>query len=350
MIRALENQVRRGATACWLSTAMLIVACLCPIGCDRNEAQPDPQRTFERKRFEEGLLSIETWLAKGKPAEAEVVARRLVELDPQSVEALESHGRCLVVLAAVRRSEGSNDETQRLHALASERYQAAVLHSGDSPRPSLLHEAGIATTAAGEYERALSFHSRAAELESTNATHAIFTGNLLTRMKRPTEATPWFQQATQINPNEPWGWAGLAETRRQEKDYPAALEAIRGARDCAPANTNFRVAEARILRESSRGREAAMLLFAVEPKERATRLVTEELAAACTQIGDHQRAAEAWEAVHTHNPEDLDAMTEAALAWVHAGNNERAASWLNAAEEAGAAPDQVQRVRDQLAP
>ena len=350
MIRPLEIQVRRGANACWLSSAILSITCLLPIACDQDQAKPGSPTTFERERFEEGLLSIERWLAKGKPVKAEVIAHRLVELDPDSVEALEAHGRCLIILAAVHRTEGSELEAASLHTQANERYRAAVMHSGDSPRVSLLHEAGIAATAAGEHERALEFHRRAAQLEPTNAKHAIFTGNLLARMERPAEAADWFRRATEIEPNEPWGWAGLAETHRQGSEYQAALAAIRTARECAPASTNFRVSEARILRESSRGREAAMLLFAVQPDERATRLVTEELAAACTQIGDHQRAAKVWEALHAQNPDDLDAMTEVAIAWIRAGNSARAASWLEAAENAGASPAEIQRARNQLSP
>jgi tetratricopeptide (TPR) repeat protein len=329
---------------------MVSIACLVPLACDRDDPQPASLTAFDQKRFEEGLVGIETWLGKGKPDAAEVIARRLVELDPDSVEALEAHGRCLIVLAALRDHEGATNDATDLRLQAHDRYQAAVQIAGETPRISLLHEAGIAAAAAGQPEQALALHVRAAQLDPNDAKHAIFTGNMLARLERPEQAREWFTRATELDPSEPWGWAGLAETHRQDGNHDTALTAIRTARAAAPSSSGFRVAEARILRESGRGREAAMLLFAVQPDERATRTITEELAAACTQIGDHRRAAIAWEALHARNPDDLGAMTEAAMAWIRAEDDLRAASWLEAAENAGASPSEIERVRARLSP
>lgn len=350
MIRPLEIQRLKTTYHSGPCAIVVVLLCLFATGCGQQQPAPEATTSFERERFEEGLRSIETWLARGKPDKAEVIARRLVTLEPDSVEALEAHGRCLVILGALKRSQGSDSEATQFIKQADECYQAAVHSAGASPRVSLLHEAGITASSTGDYERALGLHSRAAELDPTNTKHAIFAGNLLTRLERPEESARWFQQATERDPNEPWGWAGLAEANRQMKAYDAALTTIRQARACDPSNTNFRIAEARILRESSRGREAAMLLFAIGPDERANRPVTEALVAACTQIGDHRRAAEAWQALHAKHPEDLDAMLEAASAWLLAGEREQAAAWLEAAESSGASPAKLQSIREKLRP
>ena len=350
MIRPLEIRHLRGARGRHFSTAMLSLTILVPLACDRDDPKPPSPIAFDRGHFEEGLVGIERWLGEGKPDAAEVIARRLVELDPDSVEALEAHGRCLIVLGALHASQGAMNEAVALRIRANDRYQAAVKLAGKTPRISLLHEAGIAAVGAGEPEQALALHVRAARLDPRNAMHAIFAGNMLARLERPVEARAWFTSATEIEPDEPWGWAGLAETHRQSGDHVSALVSIRKARAAAPASTDFRVAEARILRESGHGREAAMLLFAVHPDQRTTRIITEELAAACTQMEDHRRAALAWEALHARNPQDLAAMTEAAMAWIRAGDNERAASWIGAAENAGASPEAIERVRSRLAP
>lgn len=328
-----------------LPAILLLPASLSTVSCSDRAQDPPESAGYDQERYEEALVGIETWLGKGKPEEAELIARRLVELEPESTEALEAHARCLMVLAALRQHEGDEAEARSLKVLADERYTAALLHAGETPSVSLLHEAGISATGVDDVERALRLHMKAASLDPTGAKHAIFTGNLLARLNRPEEARAWFGKAVAIDEGEPWGWAGLAESHRQDGAFEDALKSIRTARSVAPEMVGFRVAEARILRESGRPRDAAMLLFAIDPEQRATRLVTPELAAACRMMEDHRREAEAWEALHARNPDDLDAMTEVAAAWIRAGDQARAASWLGAAENAGARPEEVQRVR-----
>ena len=131
--------------------------------------------------------------------------------------------------------------------------------------------------------------------------------------------------------------------------FDEAIESIRTARARSVARGTesgfpFRVAEARILREAGKPRGAAELLFAVDPLEH-TRESTSELAAACTAIGEHQRAAQAWERFYQRNPGDVDSMLQAARCWVRAGQPERAASWLELAEAAGVAATVIDDAR-----
>lgn len=348
MIVGASPKTSRGPRGILVAGTCVLLGCFAA-GCGSQEPeQASPTARFDAVRFEEGLLAIETWLEKGRPVQAEQIARRLVELDPDSIDALEAHGRCLVILAALEAREGRSDGSG-LNREALERYRSAIASAaGTPPHASLLHAAGLAAQAVGEDEEALEYHERAASIDTTNPQHPIFVGNLLAKLERPAEAATWFTRATEVDPREAWGWAGLAETRRQVDEHDSALEAIRTARRHAPSNVSFRVAEARILRESSRGREAAMLLFAIQPAERATPAVTGELAAACTQIGEHGRAAQAWEALHSAQPERIDASVNAAFAWIRAGEPGRAASWLEAAEAAGATPAQLEKLRSQL--
>ena len=299
--------------------------------------------------FQEGLEAVDHWLGRGDAAKAELIAGRMVDLDPGSIEALRAHGRCLLVLGAVEERSGRDDEATELRTRAAGRYRQAVEAAGDTVTASLLHESGIAATAGGGLHDALEFHRRAAMLDESDPTHAIFTANVLTMLERPREAAPWFDRAITIAPEEPWGWAGRAECMRQLERYEEALEAVRTARSRAlsggtDSGLSFRVAEARILRESGRGREAANLLFAVREEEH-TRGSTEELAAACTQILEHRRAAEAWERFNQRRPGDTDSMIEAARCWMRQGEPERAAVWLNLAESAGATPAQLDSIR-----
>ena len=321
-------------------------------GCSEDPGTPvttsAPDRVaYDPVRFEEGLQAVETWILDGRPDKAETIARRLSALNPASLDALEAHGRCLTILAAMAAREGRTDgDAQRV--LALERYRELIKRSGDPPDAMHLHAAGLAAQAAGELDEALDYHVRADAIEPTNAQHAIFAGNIHAGRDETEAARAWFGRATIIDPRESWGWAGLAEAHRQSGETAAALESIRSARARSPEHTGFRISEARILRESGRAREAAQLLFAIDPSRRATAAITAELCAACTQIGEHRRAAEAWSALHARSPDNHEAATSAALAWIRAGEPQEAATWLEAAAAAGADPDELESIRKEL--
>jgi tetratricopeptide (TPR) repeat protein len=334
-----------------LASGLIALAGL-PLGCSEEAVPPETTSTPDRidydpVRFEEGLLAVETWIQDGRPGEAEQIARRLVTLNPTSLNALEAHARCLSILAAMAAREGRTDgAAQRAQAL--QRYRALIEHSGSRPTAMHLHAAGLAAQSAGELEEALDYHVRADEIEPTNAQHAIFAGNIHAGRDETEAAKTWFSRATTINPREPWGWAGLAEAHRQSGATDEALVSIRSARSRSPKNNGFRVAEARILRESGRGREAAQLLFAIDLDQRATPAITAELCAACSLIGEHRLAADAWSALHARSPDDHMAATNAALAWIQAGEPAEAATWLEAAAAAGADPEELESIRRDL--
>ena len=321
-------------------------------GCDRSSPSSDPGPTIatvDPRGFQEGLDAVEVWLGQGDAVKAEVVADRLVELDPGSHEALQAHGRCLLVLGATAERSGEGDAALEFRDRAAERYLQAVEAAGDVAGTGLLHEAGIAATGARRLPEALRLHQRAAALDDTDATHAIFAANVLTMMDRPREAAPWFERAIEIAPEEPWGWAGRAECLRQLERYDEALEAVRSARGRATARGTesgfaFRVAEARILREAGRPGDAANLLFAIRAGEH-TLGSTRELAAACAAMDRHEKAAEAWERYHRGRPGDTGSMLEAARCWMRAGEPQRAAAWLELAESTGVGSAELDPIR-----
>ncbi|MEE2681548.1 MAG: tetratricopeptide repeat protein [Planctomycetota bacterium] len=320
-------------------------------GCD-GEASPTPaaeEAVYDRKRFEEGLVAIDEWLANGDAGKAEVIAARLVELDPDSIAARQAHGNCLLILGSLADQNGDPDAAERFRIRADEAFQSALARSGGAESAALIHQAALAASARGDLERALSLHVSASEVDPADPTHPIFAANTLTRLQLPKEAITWFDRAIEIAPDEPWAWAGRAECHRQLRSFDEALEAIRTARARSVARGTesgfpFRVAEGRILREAGQPRRAAELLFAVDSTEH-TRESTSELAAACTAIEEHQRAAEAWERFHHRNQGDVDSMVEAARCWIRAGEPEHAASWLELAESAGVDPAVITAAR-----
>ena len=285
-------------------------------------------------------MAVDQWLADGDAGKAEVIAARLVELNPGSIAALQAHGNCLMILGSLADQNGDADSAGQLRVRADEAFQSALIQTRGAEPDSLLHQSALAAAATGDLDRALTLHIRAAEVDPTNPTHPIFAANTLTRLELPKEAITWFDRAIETAPDEPWAWAGRAECLRQLDSFDEAITAIRTARARSVARGTesgfpFRVAEARILREAGQARLAAELLFAVDASEH-TRESTSELAAACAEIDEHARAAKAWERFNLRNQGDVDSMVEAARCWVRAGEPEQAAAWLNLAETTGA--------------
>lgn len=320
-------------------------------GCGDGEmaSAPPPEKTFNPDRFQEGLIAVDRWLSDGDAVKAEVIAARLVELDPDSIVALQAHGNCLLILGSLADQSGDFANATALRQRADASYQSALIHAGSKAEAPLLHQAALAAAATGDLERACVVHIRAASMDPTDPTHPIFAANTLTRLEHPEEATTWFDRAIEIAPDEPWAWAGRAECQRQLQRFDEALAAIRTARSRSVARGTesgfpFRVAEARILRESGQPRRAADLLYAIDSSEH-TRGSISELAAACTDIGEHRRAAEAWEQFNVQNPGDVASMLAAAECWIRADELEEAAAWLNLAETAGAPPSVIEGVR-----
>ena len=318
-----------------------------------GEAGPGPappaEKTVNLDRFQEGLAAVDRWLSDGDAAKAEVIAARLVELDPDSIVALQAHGNCLLILGSLADQSGDAANAVALRQRADAAYRAAVTQAGSGPEAPLLHQAALAAAANEDLERACVLHIRAASVDPTDPTHPIFAANTLTRLEHPEEAITWFDRAIEIAPAEPWAWAGRAECLRQLQRFDESLEAIRTARSRSVARGTesgfpFRVAEARILREAGQARRAADLLYAIDPSE-FTRGATSELAAACTEIGEHRRAAEAWERFNLQNQGDVASMLAAAECWIRAGEPEEAAAWLNLAETAGTPPSVLDAVR-----
>lgn len=333
--------------------ALILIGGSAGNGC-RDASSPAGENVAaprDAARAEEALQSIEVWLGKGEADKAETIAGKLVEVDPKSPDAREAHATTLVALAAEAASNGAQRTAETLRTRALTRYEESIELSAPTPRPDMLRAAGIVAESLKRKKRALSLYQKAAEGDPDNASHAIYAGNVLIKMDRPEEAESWFLKAIEIDPSEPWGWAGRAVVLRQQARFDEALESVRRARRYANGRGTrndiaFRVSEARILRESGRAEEAARLLYAVDPKTRsASAGVTTELHLACEMIGAHTKSAETWAAFYAVHPEDADALFMVAESWLRAGRPEQAASWYRLANDVGIPEQGIQEMR-----
>jgi thioredoxin-like negative regulator of GroEL len=112
------------------------------------------------------------------------------------------------------------------------------------------------------------------------------------------------------------------------------------------------VQEARIHRQSGDVRSALELLAGLSASERADAAVAEEMAAAYTARGEHERAAAAWDH-RFRSPQgghDYRAAVKAGESMLRAGRPDEAVRWLRAAQVAGGNAPEVReleaRIRD----
>lgn len=331
---------------------LILIGSLSGNGCD-DRTPPTPEKTAgprDAARAEEALQAIEVWLGKGDAEKAGTIAEKLVEVDPSSPDAREAHAVTLVALGAEAASKGEASAAETLRKRALTRYEEAIELSEPLPRSDMLHAAGIIAESVSREEQALGLYQRAAEADSDNPSHPLYAGNVLIKMDRPDEAGPWFTKALEIDPAEPWGWAGRAAALRQQARFDEALSSIRNARKAAngrnlASDLPFRVSEARILRESGRPNDSARLLFAIDPEIRSSsRAVTIELHLACELVGDHVRSAEVWAAFHASHPENAEALFMVAESWLRAGREDEAASWYQLARDIGMPEDGIQEM------
>ena len=92
----------------------------------------------------------------------------------------------------------------------------------------------------------------------------------------------------------------------------------------------MRLVLAKALRANGRARDAARLLSALAPNERAKAAIAQQFALALTESGELPQAAAAWDAAIRAQPSDAYVRAEAALAFLRAGDESRAASELEA--------------------
>lgn len=333
--------------------ALILLGASAGQGCRENSTPADRNVAAPRDaaRAEEALQAIEVWLGKGDASKARTIASRLVDVDPTSPDAREAHAITLVAFAAETAANGDAESAKKLRTTALEQYEDAIELSATTPRPDLLHAAGIIAESIDREQRALELYAQASQGAPDKASHAIYAGNVLIKLERPADAESWFSKAVEIDPAEPWGWAGRAVVLRQQSRFDEALTSIQQARRAAQGRGTrndlvFRVSEARILRESGRSEESARLLFALDAETRAnSAAVTEELHLACELIGRHEKSAEVWAAFHAQHPEDGEAVFMAAQSWLRAGRPEEAASWYRLASDVGMSDERIERMK-----
>lgn len=276
--------------------------------------------------------------------EALVIARRLVEVEPEGAVAQELLARTLLADALLNHVDGA----QRNAALATAAdvyLVAARLDEGNAP---LLHAAGVALDQAGRTELALEHYRRARAIDETDPQFALYAAMALRRLERLDEAQAMVDAAAALAPDEALVEVVRSDLLLARHDANAALLAAQRARTLAPSDLSARIAEARALRSLDRAALAAELLSALPAEARAGEAVAQELADALLAIGRPRDAARVWEAALDRDGRRWRCAIGAAEAWMEAGDLIRADTLLSHALAVAASEPRVIETQTKL--
>jgi predicted Zn-dependent protease len=133
-----------------------------------------------------------------------------------------------------------------------------------------------------------------------------------------------------LAPDAAWSAALRAEIALARGEAAVALASAETALTRDRDMLEMRLVLAKALRANGRPRDAARLLSALSESERAKAAIAQQFAIALAEAGETTQSAEAWDTAIRAAPNDPYLRAEAALAFLRAGNEARAASELSA--------------------
>jgi len=324
-----------------------LAGCFGLIGC-RNEADPPTSKedaaaassgseaAVDREAIETALAAANDYLNRLDLSEAEIILEKLIERAPREVRAHELMGQVLSLKADQALRGGDVDAAGAVRGQAYEHYRQACQIEPDSA--GLQQSAGVMAMAAGRIDAALAHFTEAAHLDGANPQHPLYAAQILIQQKRYAEATDSLDRVLALDPDEPLAHASLAMIALEENRFEPSLAHIAQARQIAPGDLRFRVQEAKIHRRAGDPSRALELLTGLPAAERADGGITVEIAAAYTDLGEHEKAAEAWAHRYRQRPTDrlaYLAAVRAGEAYLRAGRRGAAELWLEQALIAG---------------
>ena len=309
-----------------------------------------PSGAFSRATFDDATRAIETYIAASRTREAELVARKLVEQagsDPSlGRTAFEYAARAYFARAELAEdlSPKSREELVREAALAAQRAVAEstvatttfatttiTTTAANQPSVEARRFAAMLTDRIGDRDTAQSLYDAAlAAAPNDLATILPAALSALARNASDPRIDELAARHERLAPNAAWSAALRAEIALARGEAAAALASAEAALTRDRDMLEMRLVLAKALRANGRPRDAARLLSALSDSERAKAAIAQQFALALAEAGETTQAAAAWDAAIRATPNDPYLRAEAALAFLRAGNEARAASELSA--------------------
>ena len=312
-------------------------------------SSPPSSELFSRATFDDATRAIETYIAANRTREAELVARKLVEQAGSDAAlgrtAYEYAARAYFARAELAEdlSPKSREELVREAALAAQRAVAesadattaaatsAAISAANQPSVEARRFAAMLTDRIGDRDTAQSLYDAAlAAAPNDLATILPAALSALARNASDPRIDELAARHERLAPDAAWSAALRAEIALARGEAAAALASAETALTRDRDMLEMRLVLAKALRANGRPRDAARLLSALSESERAKAAIAQQFALALAEAGETTQAAAAWDAAIRATPNDPYLRAEAALAFLRAGNEARAASELSA--------------------
>jgi hypothetical protein len=314
-----------------------------------SHSSPPSSESFSRATFDDATRAIETYIAANRTREAELVARELVEQAGSDAAlgrtAYEYAARAYFARAELAEdlSPKSREELVREAALAAQRAVAestdatttvatsAAISAANQPSVEARRFAAMLTDRIGDRDTAQSLYDAAlAAAPNDLATILPAALSALARNASDPRIDELAARHERLAPDAAWSAALRAEIALARGEAAAALASAETALTRDRDMLEMRLVLAKALRANGRPRDAARLLSALSESERAKAAIAQQFAIALAEAGETTQAAAAWDAAIRAAPNDPYLRAEAALAFLRAGNEARAASELSA--------------------
>jgi thioredoxin-like negative regulator of GroEL len=314
-----------------------------------SPSSPPSSELFSRATFDDATRAIETYIAANRTREAELVARKLVEQAGSDAAlgrtAYEYAARAYFARAELAEdlSPKSREELVREAALAAQRAVAestdattaaatsAAISAANQPSVEARRFAAMLTDRIGDRDTAQSLYDAAlAAAPNDLATILPAALSALARNASDPRIDELAARHERLAPDAAWSAALRAEIALARGEAAAALASAETALTRDRDMLEMRLVLAKALRANGRPRDAARLLSALSESERAKAAIAQQFAIALAEAGETTQAAAAWDAAIRAAPNDPYLRAEAALAFLRAGNEARAASELSA--------------------
>lgn len=348
--RPQPSAAKRGASMRLVLRALLC-APLLSAGCGEDlTADSAPAHTptssvatppsIDRSAFDDAIRAIETYIGANRTREAEIVARKLVasaSIDPSlAPTAHEYAARAYFARAELADDLAPDARAALLREAATEAKRAVepVARAGAATtQPSIdaRRFAAMLADRIGNRDDAQRLYDAAlAAAPNDLATILPAALSALAHDSNDARIDELAARHERLAPDAAWSSALRAEIALARGDRATALIAAERALTLDRDLLEMRLVLAKALRANGRARDAARLLSALAPDERAKAAIAQQFALALTESGEPAQAAAAWDAAIRAQPSDAYVRAEAALAFLRAGDEARAASELEA--------------------
>lgn len=350
-MRVFSSGILRYNITPWVEFVILTLLLVCLTGCDKSEdgssTSSPVTSSISQAKIDEALDAADKNLQSGQFSKAEAILSVLVEKAPQNVDAREMYGAVLFQQGAKLQKQGFIEQAKSFYKKSYLQYKATTIFRANVA--GLHQSAGEMASMAGMQDSALFHYASAEKLEPSVVKYPLYQAQIHLAAARLDEAQAAIERALKIDSTEPFALATLANIQMEKGEVEQSLDTITQAIDFAGPDQALamRVSAARLYRLAGQQNRSIQLLTTLDDESRADAGVTSEIAASWSDLGEIEKAIEAWKHRFLFS-NDWKATIEAARLCLVAGKFEEARFWKTQAQVSNAPTEQIRALLKEI--